>query len=365
MPDSEIKTEFMEDDLPDFDLPRHVAPAAISPHEAREESSLRPQSFSQFIGQSRAKENLALFIAAAKGRKEALDHCLFSGPPGLGKTTLAYLVAKDLGSQLFTVSGPALDKKGDIASILTNLSANDVLFIDEIHRVPIAVEEVLYSAMEDFRLDIVLGQGAGARTVQIDIPPFTLVGATTRAGLLSTPLRDRFGIQLNLELYRPEELEQIIVQGARTLRTTIDPEAARELSTRSRGTPRIALRLLRRVRDFAEVGGAQTAGGSRISLGVVREALARLDVDGKGLDSVDKRILLAIIDRFGGGPVGLDTIASCIGEEPQTVEDVYEPFLLQNGFIQRTPRGRIATREAFQHFGKSLENSLLFKDLPT
>lgn len=361
MPDLETQSEFNEDELPDFAIPRTVAVSALSPHEARDELSLRPQSFAQFIGQSRAKENLALFIAAAKQRKEALDHCIFSGPPGLGKTTLAYLVAKELGTQLFTVSGPALDKKGDIASILTNLSANDVLFIDEIHRVPIAVEEVLYSAMEDFRLDIVLGQGAGARTVQIDLPPFTLIGATTRAGLLSTPLRDRFGIQLNLEFYQPEELEQIVLQGARTLRTEIAPEAARELARRSRGTPRIALRLLRRVRDFAEV--ANTNGSSKITLLVVQDALFRLDVDARGLDSLDKRILLAIIERFSGGPVGLDTIASCIGEEPQTIEDVYEPYLLQTGFLQRTPRGRVATKQAFEHFGKAFENSLPFKDL--
>lgn len=326
--------------------------------ERREEWSLRPRTFAEFIGQKRAKENLALFIAATQKRRDALDHCLFSGPPGLGKTTLAHLVANELGSQLFTISGPALDKKGDIASILTNLNPRDVLFIDEIHRVPIAVEEVLYSAMEDYKLDIILGQGPGARTMQIDLPPFTLIGATTRSGLLSTPLRDRFGIQLNLEFYSPEELDTIVLQGARAMQMRVSPEAARELSTRSRGTPRVALRLLRRVRDFADVESAKEVG-----LPVMRRALERLDVDSRGLDTMDKRILLAIIDRFRGGPVGLDTIASYVGEEPQTVEDVYEPFLLQSGFLQRTPRGRVASRQAYEHFGRSFENSLIVKDL--
>lgn len=339
---------------------RVVSRDAVEREERKLELSHRPQNFQEFIGQSRAKANLALFIEAARKREQALDHCLFSGPPGLGKTTLAYLVSRELGSQLFTVSGPALDKKGDIASILTNLQKNDVLFIDEIHRLPIAVEEVLYSAMEDFRLDIVLGQGPGARTVQIDLPAFTLVGATTRAGLLSSPLRDRFGIQLNLEFYNADDLEQILLQGARALGSELEPSAARELALRSRGTPRIALRLLRRVRDFAEV---DPRGAQKIRVEIVQTALERLNVDPRGLDGLDQKILLAIIDRFNGGPVGLDTIASCVGEEAQTVEDVYEPFLLQNGFIQRTPRGRIATKLAFEHFGRTLENSFPAKDL--
>ncbi len=310
------------------------------------EQSLRPQSFESFIGQTQLKDNLSVYIEAAKRRGEAIDHCLFAGPPGLGKTTLAYLVAKSIGSELFTISGPALDKKGDLAAVLTNLKPFDVLFIDEIHRVPIAVEEVLYSAMEDFKLDIILGQGPGARTMRIDLPKFTLIGATTRSGLLSTPLRDRFGIHFVLEFYQPAEIKQILMHSVNRLGVQLEDSGAEELAKRSRGTPRIANRLLRRVRDFAEVRGE-----GKITQKITQAALRSLGVDHKGLDAMDKRLLLAIIEKFDGGPVGIDTLASAIGEESQTLEDVYEPFLLQQGFIHRTPRGRIASRLAFEHFG--------------
>ena len=314
--------------------------------EAQLEQSLRPQSFDSFIGQQSLKDNLAVYIEAARRRGEALDHCLFAGPPGLGKTTLAYLVSKAIGSELFTISGPALDKKGDLAAVLTNLKPNDVLFIDEIHRVPIAVEEVLYSAMEDFKLDIILGQGPGARTMRIDLPRFTLIGATTRAGLLTTPLRDRFGIHFVLEFYKPEDIQQILLHSAKRLGVTLAESGAMELAKRSRGTPRIANRLLRRVRDFADVHGRGV-----IDETLAKNALGALDVDECGLDTMDKKILRTIIEKFDGGPVGLDSLASAIGEESQTLEDVYEPFLLQQGFIHRTPRGRIAARRSYEHFG--------------
>ncbi|MGZ3694312.1 MAG: Holliday junction branch migration DNA helicase RuvB [Bdellovibrionota bacterium] len=328
-----------------FEEPRMVTPDLSVPAELISDQSLRPQSFSDFIGQKALKDNLAVYIEAAKRRNEALDHCLFAGPPGLGKTTLAYLVAKTIGSELFTISGPALDKKGDLAAVLTNLKPNDVLFIDEIHRVPIAVEEVLYSAMEDFKLDIILGQGPGARTMRIDLPKFTLIGATTRSGLLSTPLRDRFGINFVLEFYQPEDIQKILMHSASRLNVKLLESGAKELAHRSRGTPRIANRLLRRVRDFAEVGGKV------IDEAMAKVALTSLAVDECGLDAMDKRILMTIIEKFDGGPVGLDTLASAIGEEAQTIEDVYEPFLLQQGFIHRTPRGRIAARRSYEHFG--------------
>lgn len=314
--------------------------------EVQLEQSLRPQSFDGFIGQRQLKDNLSVYIEAARKRGEPLDHCLFAGPPGLGKTTLATLVAKTIGSELFTISGPALDKKGDLAAVLTNLKPFDVLFIDEIHRVPIAVEEVLYSAMEDFKLDIILGQGPGARTMRIDLPRFTLIGATTRSGLLSTPLRDRFGIHFVLEFYQPTEIQEIIMHSANRLGVKLEKEGAEELAKRSRGTPRIANRLLRRVRDFADVHGKGV-----ITQDIAQLALSNLHVDHRGLDSMDKRILLTIMEKFDGGPVGIDTLASAIGEEAQTLEDVYEPFLLQQGFIHRTPRGRIASRLSYQHFG--------------
>jgi Holliday junction DNA helicase RuvB len=325
---------------------RILAPESGLPRELQLEQSLRPQTFEQFIGQKQLKDNLAVYIEAAKKRGDALDHCLFAGPPGLGKTTLAYLVARTIGSELSTISGPALDKKGDLAAVLTNLKPYDVLFIDEIHRVPIAVEEVLYSAMEDFKLDIILGQGPGARTMRIDLPRFTLIGATTRSGLLSTPLRDRFGIHFVLEFYQHAELQQILMYSAARMGTSLHPTGAEELAKRSRGTPRIANRLLRRVRDFAEVQGSGI-----VTKEITQTALLNLGVDNKGLDSMDKRLLLSIIEKFDGGPVGIDTLASAIGEEAQTLEDVYEPFLLQQGFIHRTPRGRLASRLAYEHFG--------------
>lgn len=325
---------------------RLVEPEIRVQSEAQLEQSLRPQSFDGFIGQQQLKSNLAVYIEAAKRRGEALDHCLFAGPPGLGKTTLATLVAKSTGSELFTVSGPALDKKGDLAAVLTNLKPFDVLFIDEIHRIPIAVEEVLYSAMEDFKLDIILGQGPGARTMRIDLPRFTLIGATTRSGLLSTPLRDRFGIDFVLEFYQPSDLQQILMHSARRLGVQLDLRGAEELAKRSRGTPRIANRLLRRVRDFADVQGKGV-----ITQEITQAALKSLSVDHRGLDAMDKRLLLTILEKFDGGPVGIDTLASAIGEEAQTLEDVYEPYLLQQGFIHRTPRGRMASRLAYEHFG--------------
>lgn len=335
-----------EDQMEEVSEDRLVEPAIQFQSETQLEQSLRPQTFDHFIGQPQLKSNLAIYIEAAKRRSEALDHCLFAGPPGLGKTTLAYLVAKTIGSELFTISGPALDKKGDLAAVLTNLKPFDVLFIDEIHRVPIAVEEVLYSAMEDFKLDIILGQGPGARTMRIDLPRFTLIGATTRSGLLSTPLRDRFGINFVLEFYQPSDLQQILMHSAKRLGVKLEEQGATELAKRSRGTPRIANRLLRRVRDFADVQGQGT-----ITQEITQVALKSLSVDHKGLDSMDKRVLLTIIEKFDGGPVGIDTLASAIGEESQTLEDVYEPFLLQQGFLHRTPRGRIASRLAYEHFG--------------
>jgi len=331
---------------PETEFDRIVEPEMRVSADAQLEQSLRPQTFDQFIGQKSLKENLAVYIEAAKRRGEALDHCLFAGPPGLGKTTLAYLVAKTIGSELFTISGPALDKKGDLAAVLTNLKPNDVLFIDEIHRVPIAVEEVLYSAMEDFKLDIILGQGPGARTMRIDLPRFTLIGATTRSGLLSTPLRDRFGIHFAMEFYGAEDIQQILMHSARRLGVNMAESGAKELASRSRGTPRIANRLLRRVRDFAEVHG-----NGVIDQPIAKAALASLDVDECGLDTMDKKILRTIIEKFDGGPVGIDSLAAAIGEESQTLEDVYEPFLLQQGFIQRTPRGRLASRRSYEHLG--------------
>lgn len=326
--------------------------SAVDGAEAHVEIGLRPQGFDQFIGQKKLKDNLSLFIKAAKSRGDALDHCLFCGPPGLGKTTLAHLVSKEMGANLFTISGPALDKKGDLASVLTNLQPQDVLFIDEIHRIPIAVEEVLYSAMEDYKLDIILGQGPGARTVRIDLPRFTLIGATTRAGLLTTPLRDRFGINMVLEFYEPNDLQKIVEQSAKRLGISLDPTGAFELAKRSRGTPRIANRLLRRIRDFAQVEGKKIIEASTVSF-----ALGALEVDPSGLDAMDKRILLTMIDKFDGGPVGIDTLSASIGEEKETIEDVYEPYLLQQGFIHRTPRGRIATRKAYQHFSRTFDDA--------
>ena len=319
--------------------------ADAAPGEAYDRA-LRPQTLSEFVGQSQAKGNLKVFIDAARGRAEALDHVLLFGPPGLGKTTLAQIVARELGVGFRATSGPILAKAGDLAAILTNLEPRDVLFIDEIHRMSPLVEEILYPAMEDHVLDLIIGEGPSARSVRIDLAPFTLVGATTRAGLLATPLRDRFGIPLRLEFYSPEELTAVVRGTARKMGAAIDEDGAREIASRARGTPRIAGRLLRRVRDFASAEGAET-----ISKLVAARALARLEVDEAGLDSLDRRFLKALIENYGGGPVGMDTLAAAIAEARDAVEDVIEPYLLQQGFIMRTPRGRVACAKAYAHLG--------------
>jgi holliday junction DNA helicase RuvB len=310
------------------------------------ESTLRPKDLSEYIGQAKVRENLSVFLAAARGRGEPLDHVLLTGPPGLGKTTLAYIIARELGTGLRMTSGPMIARAGDLAGILTNLQPRDVLFLDEIHRLNPAVEEVLYPAMEDYRLDVLIGEGPMARTIKVDLPPFTLVGATTRPGLLSQPLHGRFGIALRLDFYDVESLARIVQRSARILGIDIAPDAAREIGARSRGTPRIANRLLRRLRDFAEVGGKL-----RIDLATAREALARLEVDEHGFDELDRRILATIIEKFGGGPVGISSIAASLGEDKGTLEDLYEPYLLQAGFLQRTPRGRVASALAYRHLG--------------
>ncbi|WP_188206270.1 Holliday junction branch migration DNA helicase RuvB [Alkalibacillus aidingensis] len=316
------------------------------------EQSLRPSTLKQYIGQDKTKENLSIFIEAAKMREEPLDHVLLYGPPGLGKTTLASIIAHEMGVQFRTTSGPAIERAGDLAAILSSLEAGDVLFIDEIHRLPRSVEEILYPAMEDYVLDIVIGQGDSARSVRLDLPPFTLVGATTRAGLLSAPLRDRFGVLSRLEFYDEKDLRFIIERTATIFDFTIDDEAASEIASRSRGTPRIANRLLKRVRDIAQVNHETT-----ISLKTANKALSMLQVDASGLDHIDHKYLLAIIDQFKGGPVGLDTLSATIGEESQTIEDVYEPYLLQQGYIQRTPRGRLATHQAYEHFNREVHET--------
>lgn len=313
------------------------------------ELSLRPSTLKQYIGQHKAKENLAIFIEAAKMRDEPLDHVLLYGPPGLGKTTMASIIANEMGVSFRATSGPAIEKAGDLAAILSSLEAGDVLFIDEIHRLPRAVEEILYPAMEDFFLDIVIGTGPSARSVRLDLPPFTLVGATTRAGLLSAPLRDRFGVLSRLEFYNTEDLASIVERTAVIFDVEIEPSAANEVALRSRGTPRIANRLLKRVRDISQVKGEDY-----ITQETTHAALNQLQVDEKGLDHIDHKLLTTIMDQFRGGPVGLDTISATIGEESQTIEDVYEPYLLQIGFIQRTPRGRVVTPLAYAHFNREV-----------
>ena len=313
------------------------------------EASLRPRTMSEYVGQQKVKDNLNVYISAAKKRKEALDHVLLYGPPGLGKTTLSSVIANELGVQMSLTSGPAIEKASDLAAILTKLNENDVLFIDEIHRMNHKVEEILYPAMEDYALDFMVGEGPSARSVRINLPKFTLIGATTKAGMLTGPLRDRFGVICRLELYSPQELSAIVRRSARILGSEIDNEAILEIAKRSRGTPRIANRILRRVRDFAEIKGS-----GRIDIRVTKMALEAMEIDSLGLDNVDRNILLAMIDKFGGRAVGLDTIAAATGEEQCTIEDVYEPYLLQIGFIARTPRGRVPMPAAYEHLGRKI-----------
>lgn len=330
----------------DSGMEKRVISTQVQEEDLRIEKSLRPQTLDDYIGQQKAKENLKIYIEAAKARSESLDHVLFYGPPGLGKTTLAGIIANEMGTHMKITSGPAIGKPGEMAAILSNLQEGDVLFVDEIHRLNRQVEEVLYPAMEDYVIDIMIGKGATARSIRLDLPKFTLVGATTRAGLLSAPLRDRFGVVHHLEFYTVDELKTIIIQSARTLDVEIDEEGAFELARRSRGTPRLANRLLKRVRDFAEVKY-----DGRITKEVAAFALDLLEVDKMGLDQSDRNILMTMIQKFAGGPVGLDTLAAAIGEDAGTIEDVYEPYLVKNGLINRTPKGRVVTDLAYQHFG--------------
>ena len=328
-------------------MPDPILTSQLNEEEKTYEASLRPTSLAEYVGQAKLKENLTIYIQAARQRGDVLDHVIFYGPPGLGKTTLAHIIARELGVNIKATSGPALEHPGDLAAILSNLSERDVFFIDEIHRLHPAVEEILYPAMEDFQLDLVIGQGPSARSVKLALPRFTLIGATTRAGLLTSPLRERFGVINRLDFYQLAELEEIVNRSARILEIAVDTAGANEIARRSRGTPRIANRLLKRVRDFAQVKA-----DGRITLDVAREALGRMEIDEKGFDQMDRKLLLTIIEKFGGGPVGVETLAAAVSEEKDTIEDVYEPFLIQGGYLDRTPRGRQATPLAYLHFGK-------------
>ena len=326
-------------------MPDRILTTQPDEEEKRYESSLRPMTLSEYVGQERIKESLGIFIEAARKRKEALDHVLFYGPPGLGKTTLAYIMARELGVGIKATSGPAIEHQGDLAAILSNLQERDVLFIDEIHRLNPSVEEILYPAMEDFQLDLIIGQGPSARSIKLDIPRFTLVGATTRTGLLTSPLRDRFGVIVRLDYYTAKELEQITVRSARILNVPVEAAGAEEIATRSRGTPRVANRILRRVRDYAEVKAEGV-----ITRAVALKGLDMLEIDPRGFDMMDRKLLLTLIQKFDGGPVGVDTLAAAISEAKDTIEDVYEPYLIQEGFLDRTPRGRTATALAYRYF---------------
>ena len=341
-----INNQFHFETNEDLDFENRITTPSYTPGDNETEVSLRPRTLNEYIGQERAKENLRVCIEAAKLRGDSLDHVLLYGPPGLGKTTLSNIIASEMGVNIRVTSGPAIEKQGDLAALLTNLNEGDVLFIDEIHRLSRSIEEILYPAMEDYALDIIIGKGPAARSIRIDLPKFTLIGATTRAGQLTTPLRDRFGVLLKLELYTPEELATIVQRSAGILEFEMTDDGAMEIASRSRGTPRIANRLLKRVRDFAQVKGR-----GAIDSDIANYALAQLEIDQLGLDNTDRRMLKTIIDFYDGGPVGLDTLAATVGEEAITLEDVYEPYLMQIGFLSRTPRGRCATRLAYEHLG--------------
>lgn len=347
----------------DFSESRIIAPTPASPNEEAIERALRPKHLDEYVGQQKTREQLEIFIAAAKKRNEALDHTLLFGPPGLGKTTLAHIIAREMGVNLRQTSGPVLEKPGDLAALLTNLETNDVLFIDEIHRMSPVVEEILYPALEDYQIDILIGEGPAARSVKLDLQPFTLVGATTRAGMLTNPLRDRFGVVARLEFYNTEDLTKIVIRSAGLLNTPIRKEGAQEIARRARGTPRIANRLLRRVRDYAEVKGT-----GEITRKMADDALKMLDVDPVGFDVMDRKLLEAVLFKFGGGPVGINNLAAAIGEEADTIEDVLEPYLIQQGYLQRTPRGRMATAATYRHFGLALpargQNADLWDNAP-
>lgn len=335
------------------DNPERTLNPVIKEEDLTYELNLRPKTFNDFVGQEKIKENLGVFITAARQRNEPLDHVLFCGPPGLGKTTLATIIANELKVNIRSTSGPVLERQGDLAAILTNLSDFDILFIDEIHRLPRIVEEVLYPAMEDYQLDIIIGQGPNARTLKLSLPKFTLIGATTRTGLLTSPLRDRFGVINRLGFYGHSELKEIVLRSSGIIGIEIKDDAAREIALRSRGTPRIANRLLRRIRDFAQVKG-----DGAIDMKITKDSLLALDVDEKGLDDIDRKLLSTIIEKFSGGPVGVDTLSAALREDKETIEDVYEPYLLQEGFLERTPRGRFATKHAYQHLGINIPKGL-------